>query len=220
MSNPTQLAAFSGATIAFFEVNQHRSPKVFAHLYFGEQTTFIKCPSESIKTKEMTRVTSRTLLQRITQDGIFRTFFSGWSAIMLRQSISWVSFLVSIQHGNYLAELVTSHLKSMHQHQIARRQSQQIKYRSSDQYISFLYSNPVFGRLFAGTYAGIINTLVVCPFDSVACHFQKDSAIRFSGSSTLRYVEGFRYLYQNHGLQDELGSKPTRQKTSGDALPK
>jgi len=72
------------------------SPILGLSLAFIE-TTLIKCPTESIKTKEMTRIEHLKLHQRIQKVGFFETFYSGYTSILARQCFSWVTFLMAIE---------------------------------------------------------------------------------------------------------------------------
>ena len=57
------------------------------------ETTFILCPFESLRTREMTAV-HHELLPAIKREKL-GIFIHGWNRIFIRQSINWLTFIVS-----------------------------------------------------------------------------------------------------------------------------
>lgn len=133
-SNPVAVSVLSGMSFALFE------------------TTFVKCPAESLKTKKMTRLTSETVFQKFMKHGP-KILFNGWSAMATRQIVSWTSFRLALDQTTLFFK------------------------RGSNQKEDLTMNE----TMIVATISGFINVFVVCPFDSVTTQMQKDGGLPRSG---------------------------------------
>lgn len=132
-NNPVAVSILSGMSFAVFE------------------TTFVKCPAESLKTKKMTRLTSETIFYKFLRTGP-KILFNGWSAMVTRQIVSWTSFRLALdQTSRFFKNGSNSDDLTVNQ------------------------------TMIVATFSGLINVFVVCPFDSVTTQMQKDGGLPRSG---------------------------------------
>lgn len=161
------------------------SAAVFAFL----ETTLIKCPAESLKTKEMTRLNNRSVLDRIRSEGVRKTLWSGWSAIMIRQTVSWVSFRLSVDFSqNYITKLFFPSGTGVGSKNSASSSSSN---STPDKSLK--------AKLLTSVFSGVINAAIVCPFDAVTIHIQKDSGL--PSSAVRHYFQSFSFLYRTYGMK-------------------
>jgi hypothetical protein len=138
----------------------------------------------------MTRLSEHGLLERLRLDGIQKTLFTGWSALVVRQMFSWVSFLVALEEGTRWVQWSS---RTLFPYNSATR-SDAAAAPGGDVRWSMRTTTE---KVLTSVIAGSINTLVVCPFDAVACHYQKDAGL--PRSSVSYYSRAFPYLYRMYG---------------------
>lgn len=149
--NPVALSILSGMSFALVE------------------TTFVKCPAESLKTKKMTRLTPESTAHKLLTKGP-QVLFSGWSAMLFRQVVSWISFRLAVDQTTRFFMKINN-VDEMRMHQ----------------------------TMMVAVISGFINVLAVCPFDSVTTQLQKDGGLPFKGYiPAWRYMykrHGLRVFY-------------------------
>lgn len=113
------------------------------------ESTFIVCPAEAMKTREMTQATAGKInaWSVFKMEGI-RAFTKGWTAVTLKSVVSWQSYLISY---DLLWMLATK--------------------RDPKKEPSFLNEFAI------GAVAGLINAFVKAPLDRVKTDFQKDKTV-------------------------------------------
>lgn len=133
------------------------------------ETTFVKCPTESLKTKKMTRLTQETMFNKFIKVGP-KILFNGWSAMLARQIVSWTSFRLALDQTTLF-----------------------FKTRSDSGDLTMNQT------MIVATIAGMINVFVVCPFDSVTTQMQKDGGLPRDGYiqawKYLKARHGLRIFY-------------------------
>lgn len=133
------------------------------------ETTLVKCPAESMKTKKMTNLSNESIKAKLFSKGP-KVLFSGWSAMLFRQVVSWISFRLAVDQTTRFF-LITNKVDELSMNQ----------------------------TLIVAVLSGLINVLAVCPFDSVTTQLQKDGGLPFKGYiPAWRYIYkryGLRVFY-------------------------
>jgi len=146
-------------------------PVLFGGSFAAFEVLMIKCPTESMKTKSMTRlVTDWSALQRIYQSQ-GRVLWNGVLSTTVKQSASWISFIGAM---DWSSQLVKSY---------------------PDYRVPGLAES-----LHTSIIAGVFNVVVVSPFDACLANVQQDgSNLRdvkyFSSMKHIVNSYGYRRLY-------------------------
>lgn len=137
------------------------------------ESFFLVCPAESLKTKEMTGTFS--VSKWIKSQGI-KSLFDGWDAVLIRQAISWCSFLVAYDKVKRAACSFTGKTKL-----------------------------DVFEQFSVGALAGAINVLCTTPIDTIKTQMQKQDPLTkkhvFSVANEFYKQKGLKGLYSGLNIR-------------------
>jgi len=138
------------------------------------ETTFILCPFESLRTREMTHVRGSTILPTIRQEGL-GIFVHGWNRIFIRQSINWLVFIVSYDVLKTIA----------------------LKFNGNQ-------PMNLFGKVLISSATGFIACMLSTPFDMLRTQIQKDNPLTlnvFRAGKLFFSRHGIRGLYSSVGTR-------------------